>query len=140
MAEKTPRRSKKQFEQYRKLLLDRREELAQSVRSHAASVPETSLGGATGDSGDHASQDYMTELFGVLMEKQAGTLEEVEHALAKIDAGDYGQCERCNDKIAAKRLKAIPWAKLCRQCQEQQDRINAVRKARISKAVWTADD
>jgi DnaK suppressor protein len=41
------------------------------------------------------------------------TLRSVERALARIEAGVYGACERCGEAIAIERLEAIPWATLC---------------------------
>lgn len=41
------------------------------------------------------------------------TLDEVEHALAKLDDGTYGLCEECNEPIAAARLEAMPAARFC---------------------------
>jgi RNA polymerase-binding transcription factor DksA len=42
-------------------------------------------------------------------------LDEVEHALAKFDAGTYGQCERCGQAIAEPRLEAMPATRFCIQ-------------------------
>jgi DnaK suppressor protein len=42
-------------------------------------------------------------------------LGDVDRALAKIDAGTYGTCERCGTAIAPERLEALPWAVLCIQ-------------------------
>lgn len=43
-------------------------------------------------------------------------------AIDRIDAGLYGICLHCEEEIAPKRLKALPWAELCINCQEQADR------------------
>jgi DnaK suppressor protein len=45
-------------------------------------------------------------------------LHDVERALAKMDAGTYGACERCGRPIARERLEAIPWALLCIDCKK----------------------
>jgi DnaK suppressor protein len=44
-------------------------------------------------------------------------LHEVERAIAKMDAGTYGVCERCGNPITPERLEAIPWAILCIDCK-----------------------
>ena len=44
------------------------------------------------------------------------TLQEVEDALAKLDAGTYGRCESCGNEIAAARLEAKPAARRCIDC------------------------
>ena len=41
------------------------------------------------------------------------TLAAVESALARIDAGTYGVCERCGEPISAERLEAMPMASTC---------------------------
>lgn len=46
-------------------------------------------------------------------------LRDVERALAKIDAGTYGPCERCGGPIGPERLEALPWAMLCIDCKQK---------------------
>ena len=46
-------------------------------------------------------------------------LRDVDRALAKIDAGTYGTCERCGRPIGAERLDALPWALLCIECKQE---------------------
>ncbi len=45
-------------------------------------------------------------------------LRQVEEALDRLDAGDYGICLACDEAIAEKRLLALPWARYCVTCQE----------------------
>ncbi|MCX7780366.1 MAG: TraR/DksA C4-type zinc finger protein [Negativicutes bacterium] len=49
-------------------------------------------------------------------------LEAVEHALAKIQKGTYGQCDECGRSIRLNRLEALPSAALCIECQREADR------------------
>src|SRR5215469_3098417 len=44
----------------------------------------------------------------------------IEEALDRIEAGDYGVCLSCEEPIPAKRLQAVPWAKYCVNCQQNQ--------------------
>ena len=44
-------------------------------------------------------------------------VDEIDHALAKMDAGTYGVCERCGTPIPKARLKALPYAALCVACK-----------------------
>ena len=44
------------------------------------------------------------------------TLSDIDNALAKIDAGTYGMCERCGRPIGEDRLEAMPAARLCIEC------------------------
>jgi DnaK suppressor protein len=139
-----PKRENKEtkdaLDQFKKQLLKRREELADSVKAHALELPDTGLDGAAGDSSDHAAADYTTEMFGALLERQAGTLEEVERALGKIESGEFGICEGCEKPIPSKRLKALPTARHCLECQERVDRIGAFKKSQAAQTEWEAAD
>jgi DnaK suppressor protein len=42
----------------------------------------------------------------------------VDEALDRLDTGDYGICLGCDERIAEKRLRALPWARYCVTCQE----------------------
>lgn len=44
------------------------------------------------------------------------SLHDLDDALAKLDAGTYGQCERCGAAIGEARLEAMPAARLCIAC------------------------
>ena len=44
-------------------------------------------------------------------------VDEIDRALAKMDAGTYGVCERCGNPIPKARLKALPYAALCVACK-----------------------
>jgi DnaK suppressor protein len=132
--------NKEAYEPYRKMLLKRREELCSSVKNHAEELPDTGMEGAAGDSSDHAAADFTSEMFGALLERQAGTLEEVERALKKMDDGTYGICEICEKPIPSKRIKALPWARFCLDCQQKQDRRNAMRRTTDEREEWEAGE
>jgi DnaK suppressor protein len=48
------------------------------------------------------------------------TLDDVEHALAKIEAGEYGNCESCQQPIPGARLDALPAARECITCASKR--------------------
>ncbi|HVS31187.1 MAG TPA: TraR/DksA family transcriptional regulator [Thermoanaerobaculia bacterium] len=45
-------------------------------------------------------------------------LQQIEAALAALDAGNYGRCRQCKEPISLQRLEALPEAPLCMECQE----------------------
>ena len=49
-------------------------------------------------------------------------IDQVERAVARIDDGTYGQCERCGNQIGTARLEAYPSATLCVTCKQHQER------------------
>jgi DnaK suppressor protein len=48
-------------------------------------------------------------------------LRDVERALAKMEAGTYGTCERCGQPISLERLEALPWAELGIDCKQRTE-------------------
>jgi RNA polymerase-binding transcription factor DksA len=50
----------------------------------------------------------------------AETLQDIEDALAKFDAGTYGACESCGQPIPEARLEAMPAARLCISCASKR--------------------
>ena len=56
------------------------------------------------------------------LEREARLLREVRAALGRIADGSYGICLQCEEEISQKRLRAMAWATLCIDCQEELDR------------------
>ena len=65
------------------------------------------------DSGQVAAEQGETR---VLAGQMADTLASVDHALAKMDEGAFGVCERCGNEIAEPRLEAMPTTRYCISC------------------------
>jgi DnaK suppressor protein len=55
------------------------------------------------------------------LDDQARRVREVRSALERIEDGTYGVCEWCEEPIGKRRLDAIPWARLCVECQSRQE-------------------
>jgi DnaK suppressor protein len=51
------------------------------------------------------------------LNQQARSIDDIRCALARIEEGSYGRCERCEEQIPPKRLDAVPWARMCVSCQ-----------------------
>jgi DnaK suppressor protein len=56
------------------------------------------------------------------LDRDSALVQRLRSAIARVNDGSYGVCLHCEEEIATKRLKAIPWAELCIQCQEMADR------------------
>jgi RNA polymerase-binding transcription factor DksA len=56
-----------------------------------------------------------------VLELTSQTVQEIERALERLGIGDFGTCSDCRAKIPAARLRALPFATLCRACQERRD-------------------
>jgi RNA polymerase-binding transcription factor len=65
-----------------------------------------------------------------ILDRESALARGLRSAIARIDDGSYGICHECEEKIAPKRLKAIPWAELCFSCQERADGSETLRQDR----------
>ncbi len=74
-----------------------------------------------GDMADHGSGELNQHLSVTLMENDRIELERIEKAITRIEAGSYGKCEVCEKTIPMARLKAIPWATRCINCQSRAE-------------------
>ena len=113
------------LEKYRKLLLAERERLELEHRVVSGELAEHN--GDLADYDDHHPADAASETYErtkeyALNENFHDLLEQVAKAIAKLDDGTYGVCDRCNAAINADRLKAIPYATLCIDCQGKLER------------------
>ena len=73
--------------------------------------------------GDQGSATFTKELDMSLEENVRELLGQVDIALARIDAGEYGLCRRCGETIGADRLDAVPSAELCIKCKQIEERL-----------------
>jgi RNA polymerase-binding transcription factor len=69
-----------------------------------------------------ASQVFEQQRDLALRERNEQHLAQVDAALARVEAGTYGNCTNCGRPIAAERLEALPWAALCIDCQRTAGR------------------
>lgn len=56
-----------------------------------------------------------------LVQMQSQTMEKITAALARLEEGEYGMCRDCEQEIAGKRLRALPFATRCKDCQESAE-------------------
>lgn len=70
---------------------------------------------------DQASAEYNQSFIFRLRDREKYYLSKIDKALKKIEAGDFGVCESCEEDISIKRLEARPVTTLCIRCKEEQE-------------------
>lgn len=110
---------------YKKLLLAEKERLELEHRAAMGDIAEHL--GDLSDYDDHHPADAATETYErtkdyALDENYRDMLERIAEAMRKIEDGSYGHCDRCDTPINPSRLRAIPYATLCIECQEKLER------------------
>ena len=74
------------------------------------------------DEVDLASSEYIQSFALRLRGRERNFLDKIETALRKIEDGEFGICESCEEPIGRKRLDARPETTLCIRCKEDQER------------------
>ncbi|WP_447980306.1 TraR/DksA family transcriptional regulator [Candidatus Nitrospira bockiana] len=80
------------------------------------------------DVGDHALMDLQRELGISLLEMRNRKRQLIDEALVRLAEGMYGICAECGVEISEKRLAAVPFAKLCVECQAQQELLEKISR------------
>ena len=111
-------------ETFKRKLLEMRRDLLGQVEKNKLYSKEVGEDGIP-DSGDVAAYSYSKEVLMGLGENERTKLRLVEEALAKIDEGTYGVCERCEEAIPVKRLELLPFTRYCVQCQSELEKESA---------------
>ena len=74
------------------------------------------------DTYDLASEERDREINFILSDRERVKIKQIDDALARLDDGTYGECESCGLEIAEERLQALPFTRLCRDCQQEQEK------------------
>ena len=105
------------IKKYREILEKRRDEL---IAAAPARTPASEPGSKSGDWIDQSSQESDVHVRLALKQTDSKLLRAIEEAIHRIANGVYGICTDCEEVIAAVRLDAVPWTRLCIQCKEKQ--------------------
>jgi DnaK suppressor protein len=73
------------------------------------------------DDAESSQHDSQEDIEFALIELKAETLVKIIDALAHLEAGTYGRCRECGDEIAETRLRALPFATRCKDCEEHRE-------------------
>ncbi len=108
---------KKLYEQCRKLLLEKRQEILNNLRSMDSSLTQQ----FSGDEADMAQVQIEQNSSLVQRERANHLLREVDAALSRIDNETYGICEETEEEIEKERLLAMPWTRLSLTGAEERE-------------------
>lgn len=122
----TKKKTNKRLEDQKKLLMAKREALVRKLTGSKREEDAPELD--RGDDLDRAAASRDQEINYMLSSREREELRAINGALAKLEEGVYGVCERCEKPIGAKRLEAMPLAPFCRDCQSEME--TAQRRSR----------
>jgi DnaK suppressor protein len=123
------------YDELKKMLEDRRRELMNEVQGKIRDArAEGGKEREVLDQGESSEVDIQEDIEFALIQMKAETLNKVDAALRRLDEGSYGDCFECGDEISEARLRALPFAVRCKDCEEaretaeQRERIMAQRR------------
>lgn len=101
-----------------------RDELARLQGSLRAIAQETRMTekAALTDITAHAAQTLHSEIQVALVDRRTQQVAQIDDALQRLSTGQYGFCQECDAFVGVARLRALPFAQRCRDCQGHAER------------------
>jgi len=119
------RMSQSRYSELKHMLQARRREIQAEVQGKMRGVREEGTWGGklneVLDAVESAEADIQDDLEFALVQMKSETLNKINDALARLEQGDYGYCFDCGEEIAEKRLRALPFAVRCKDCEEARE-------------------
>lgn len=114
--------NKKDLKRFREILETKRNEILENAKRTLTEDMALDTNDLP-DEMDLASSEYLHSFTFRLRGREKTFLKKIDHAIAKLDAGTFGECETCGEMISHKRLEARPETTLCIRCKEDQERM-----------------
>src|SRR2546427_12302477 len=117
--------SRSRYSELKQMLHERQREIQAEVQGKMRNVrAEGTWGGKLNevlDAVESAEADIQEDLEFALVQMKSETLNKINDALGRLEQGTYGNCFECGDEIGEKRLRALPFAVRCKDCEEARE-------------------
>ena len=116
--------AKERHAELRRILEERRREILNEVQEKMRDVRAV---GASGegqgvlDAAETSEADIQDDIELALIQMKTETLHKIEEALSRLDERTYGNCFECGEEISERRLRALPFAVRCKDCEEARE-------------------
>ncbi|MBJ6727894.1 TraR/DksA family transcriptional regulator [Geomesophilobacter sediminis] len=115
-------------EELKSMLLKMKEETLQEINKAMKSGSDLPVNEPSGDIYDQASSERDRELGLLLGDREREKLRNIDEALLRLEEGEYGICEECEEEIPMGRLKIVPFARHCVKCKSDLEKQQAQTK------------
>jgi DnaK suppressor protein len=108
----------------KRILEERRREILSQVQEKMRDVRAIGAygeGQGVLDAAEASESDIQDDIELALIQMKSETLHKIEEALARLDAKTYGNCFECGEEISERRLRALPFAVRCKDCEESRE-------------------
>ena len=106
------------------MLEERKREILSQVHEKIRDVRTENTSGKMNtvlDPGESSEAGIQEDIEFALIQMKAETLNKINEALNRLDEGAYGDCFECGEEIAQQRLRALPFAVRCRDCEQARE-------------------
>lgn len=119
-------------ENLKKLLIKMREDIIKEAKNEIRKFKEgekKQIVESVLDDGDLSFVDLSEDISLKQLSAHRDTLIKIDEALRKLKEDTYGTCEDCGDEISVERIKIIPFATYCRDCQEKKEIFDKIKQS-----------
>ena len=113
------------YSELKQMLEERQREIQAEVQGKMRDVrAEGTWGGKNNEvlgAVESAEADIQEDIEFALVQMKSETLNKINDALTRLEQGDYGNCFECGEEISEKRLRALPFAVRCKECEEARE-------------------
>ena len=124
MKKTTTKTKTSRYEDLKQILEDRRREILNEVQDKIRDVRAEGTQNKSNevfDAAESSDADIQEDIEFALIQMKAETLNKINDALARLEQGVYGNCFECGEEISEKRLRALPFAVRCKDCEEARE-------------------
>jgi DnaK suppressor protein len=133
-------KARDRYVELKRILEERRREIMNEVQDRMRDVRSEGAGQTIGvlDAAESSEADIQDDIEFALIQMKAETLNRIDEALARLEEGTFGYCFECGEEISERRLRALPFAVRCKDCEEareaaqQRERVLAQRRGAAS--------
>src|SRR5215208_3625505 len=105
------------LEERRREIMDQVQEKIRDVRTESPNSPTQGVL----DAAETSEADIQDDIEFALIQMKAETLNKIEEALRRLEEGTFGYCFECGEEISERRLRALPFAVRCKDCEEARE-------------------
>ncbi len=105
------------LEERRREIMDQVQEKIRDVRTESPNSPTQGVL----DAAESSEADIQDEIEFALIQMKAETLNKIQEALRRLEEGTFGYCFECGEEISERRLRALPFAVRCKDCEEARE-------------------
>jgi DnaK suppressor protein len=113
------------YSELKRMLEERQREIQTEVQGRMRDVRAEGAWGAKVsdvlDAVESSEADIQDDIEFALIQMKSETLTKISDALVRLEHGNYGNCFECGEEIAEKRLRALPFAVRCKDCEEARE-------------------